>query len=83
MFKRIIQVFNERGIKLNCPRCGHPQNTLAPSYFTNILQPPDLKTINLQGTSIPSIATICDRCGFISQHALGTLGLLPKEEEKK
>ena len=36
-----------------------------------------LNGIVLGGPSIPSIPIICNRCGFISSHALGILGLLP------
>jgi hypothetical protein len=39
--------------------------------------------LSLGGLGIPSIAIICNRCGFISQHALGTLGLLPATTEAK
>jgi len=35
------------------------------------------------GPSVPSVVTACNRCGYLSQHTLGTLGLLPKEEIKK
>ena len=40
-------------------------------------------TLNIGGPSIPSIITACSRCGYLSQHALGVLGLLPNKTEKK
>jgi hypothetical protein len=32
------------------------------------------------GQTVPAAAIVCNRCGFLSQHALGALGLLPKNE---
>lgn len=83
----IIRALNERGVRLPCPRCGNPSFTLIDGYFNEMIQP-NANTLNIGGPSIPSIITACIRCGYLSQHALGALGLLPtqennKEEEKK
>ena len=69
--------FNKAG---HCPMCGHNKFTIADGYFTPILQK-DLTSYKLGGASIPSIIIICTNCGFMSQHALGVLGLLPKKED--
>lgn len=69
------------GIPLKCPMCGNQHFSIADAYLRNDLQA-DLKSVNLGGPSIPAIAIICSNCGFISQHAVGVLGLLPKEEAK-
>lgn len=65
-----------------CPMCNNGQFTLADAYISNTLQD-DLKVTMLGGQTIPAIAIVCTNCGFISQHALGSLGLLPPSEEKK
>lgn len=65
---------------LKCPMCGNAHFAIADAYLVNLLQP-DLKAISLGGPSIPAAAIICTNCGFISQHAIGVLGLLPKQEE--
>lgn len=78
----IIRILNERGVILPCPRCGNPSFTLIEGYFNEMIQP-NTNTLNIGGPSIPSIITACTRCGYLSQHALGALGLLPNNNEKK
>jgi len=78
--QKIIQALKERGVDRPCPRCGNANFTLVDGYFNQVLQT-DLAQITLAGPTVPSIAVVCTRCGFISQHALGTLGLLPKGGE--
>jgi ribosomal protein S27AE len=79
---KIIKVLEERFAKQPCPRCGFQQFTLANGYFNQPLQE-KLSGLVLGGPAIPSVAVICTRCGFISQHALGVLGLLPAKDEEK
>jgi hypothetical protein len=80
--EEIIRTLSERGVKGLCPMCGNNHFVVADGYFNTAIQN-DFKTLNLGGPSIPTISIICSRCGFVSQHALGVLGLLPKLEEKK
>lgn len=70
-----------RATQLRCPMCSQPHFSIADAYIRNQLQP-DLQSVNLGGPSIPTIAIICSNCGFLSQHAIGVLGLLPTEENK-
>lgn len=84
--QKIVQELNKKfsssGVK--CPMCGNTHFIIAGGYFNTFLQD-NLKDFSMGGPSIPSIPIICNKCGFISMHALGFLGLLPKqdEEEKK
>lgn len=78
----IIKKLSEKGIKGVCPMCGNNHFVVADGYFNNALQN-SLETFNLGGRSIPTISIICSRCGFVSQHALGVLELLPKAEDEK
>jgi ribosomal protein L37E len=78
---KIIKALVERGAKLPCPRCGNDTFTLLDGYFNEIIQS-EPKGIVLGGRTIPSVAVACNRCGYLSQHALGVLGLLPKEENQ-
>lgn len=87
--QRIIQEldnkFGSSGAK--CPMCGNTHFVIADGYFNTFIQD-DLNNIQIGGASIPSISIICSKCGFISQHALGILGLLPiqnnnEKEERK
>lgn len=63
---------------LICPMCQAKSFTMAEGYFMNTMQT-DLNSIALSGQAIPTIGIICNNCGFVSQHAIGRLGLLPKE----
>lgn len=78
--QKIIQKLNEKlgssGAK--CPMCGNARFIIADGYFNTFVQD-NLNGINLGGESIPSISIICNKCGFMSLHALGVLGLLPRQ----
>ena len=65
---------------IKCPMCGNKHFIIADGYFNSIMQD-SLNGIVLGGPSIPSIAIVCNKCGFISSHALGVLALLPKQNE--
>ena len=80
--EKIIKVLDEKGAKLPCPRCGNNNFTLLDGYFNQTIQT-ELKGMIIGGPSVPSVVVACTRCGYLSQHALGPLGLLPKEEVKK
>lgn len=79
--EKIIKGLQAKGVKTICPMCGHNHFVLADGYFNNTLQK-DLKNISLGGSGIPTISIVCSNCGFISQHALGVLGLLPDEAKE-
>lgn len=63
-----------------CPMCSHDKFVLLDSYIRNEIVT-DLDGVQLGGPSVPAAAIICVNCGFISQHALGTLNLLPTKKE--
>lgn len=74
--KRITEALTRVGAMRACPRCGHGAFTLIDGYFNQPIQT-DLGSMVFGGPSIPSVVVACTRCGFMSQHALGVLGLLP------
>lgn len=78
----IIKVLSEKGVTALCPMCGNKNFVVADAYFNNSLQDSP-GAIHIGGSSIPTIPIICTNCGFVSQHALGVLGLLSKPEEKR
>lgn len=82
--RKIIEEFAKRGVKNHCPMCGNNNFVVSDGYFNNTMQS-ELKGMIIGGPSIPTIPIICTNCGFISQHALGVLNLLPggKDEPKK
>ncbi len=73
--KEIIQKLSDRNMKTVCPMCGQNKFIIADGYFNHPMQP-NLQGFIIGGPSIPSIAIVCSNCGFMSQHALGVLGLL-------
>ena len=79
---QIIKALKDRIAEQPCPRCGNEEFGLADGYFNQPLQD-RIGGITLGGPTIPSVAVICNKCGFISQHALGALNLLPTPDKKK
>lgn len=80
--EEIINVLKERGAELPCPRCGKRNFTLIDGYFNQAIQF-NLDSMQLGGPSVPSVTIACNNCGYMSQHALGVLGLLPKAVAEK
>jgi len=76
---KIIAALNTKGAVRPCARCGHPQFSLVDGFFNQSLiqKIEELGVLTIGGPSIPSIMTACNRCGALSQHAMGVLGLLP------
>lgn len=80
----VIDRLNER-LKdhgVHCPMCGNQHFIVADGYFNTPMQDQS-RGVVLGGPVIPSIPIICNRCGFVSMHALGVLGLLSDTNEKK
>jgi hypothetical protein len=65
---------------LTCPMCQNKSFSMAEGYFLNTIQA-DIESLALGGQVIPTIGIICNNCGFVSQHAIGRLGLLPKNDQ--
>lgn len=76
---KVINILKKKGIRLPCPRCGNPEFTLLDGYSLQLIQQ-ELGRIVVGGPNVPLITTVCTQCGFVSQHALGALGLLPDKE---
>ena len=75
----IISALVARAPQLECPMCHGKQFTFVDGYILYALQE---KTNSMRlgpTTFLPSIQIVCSKCGFISSHALGTLGLLPQD----
>lgn len=80
--EKIIKALNDRFVNLPCPRCGNQKFAIVEGYVNSPLQD-NIGTITIGGgPALPSVVVGCTRCGFLSQHALGALGLLPDEKEK-
>ena len=64
-----------------CPRCASTEFSVADGYLNQTIQG-ELSGVVIGGPSIPSALIVCTNCGFMSQHALGALGLLPPAPER-
>lgn len=55
-----------------CPMCQGQSFTVVNGYFLHTVQT-DLRNITIGGKGILAVILVCDKCGFISQHALSIL----------
>lgn len=78
--QKVLEALDKAGANLPCPRCGNGQFSLVDGYFNHPIQT-SLSGLVIGGPSVPSVVVVCNQCGFISQHALGALNLLPKRPE--
>ncbi len=81
MQDKVIQKLKDVGAIQKCPRCGNMNFQMTPGYFMHFITD-DYQQTKLGGEGIPNISIICERCGWIGQHAIGVLGLLEKGEDK-
>jgi ribosomal protein S27AE len=79
--ERIIKALQDRGATRDCPRCGNKSFAVLGGYFNHPLQF-NLGGLQLGGPSIPTAVVACTTCGWLAEHALGALGLLPAEPPK-
>ena len=62
--KKIIDILNQKGAILPCPRCGKASFSVLDEYITLAIQK-DLSNIIIGGFSIPAAVAICNNCGYI------------------
>ena len=79
---KIITLLKERGVSLPCPRCGNTKFGLIDGYINPSLGKEITAGLIIGGATLPSVATVCEKCGFVSHHALGALGLLPSKRKE-
>lgn len=78
--KEIVQALASRVDKMECPICHQGSFTLIDGYITDSVQNEFSNQVIGSKTTLPSVALVCNNCGFISQHSLGILGLLSSIE---
>jgi len=78
--QKIAAALEARGATQACPRCSNKTFTVLEGYFTHPLSPS--VGMILGGPAVPVAVVACNNCGFLSEHALGTLGLLEREADK-
>lgn len=75
--REVLAALENVGVLNMCPLCRQSGFQLFPGYFVNIVQQ-DIGVVKLEGKSIPVVILMCKNCGFVSQHSLASLGLLPE-----
>ena len=70
----IEAALRERGVNRPCPRCGTNLFRVMPGLALIALQQPG-NDLEVGGPALPAAITLCANCGFVSEHALGALGL--------
>ncbi|RLG70953.1 MAG: hypothetical protein DRO11_05335 [Methanobacteriota archaeon] len=73
--QKIRDALKKRGAGLPCPRCGNKSFSLLDGYLMHTIQT-SLEDVPAGEQVVPTVAVVCDRCGYLSHHALGILGLL-------
>ncbi len=73
--KQIVKELEDRGADASCPMCGHSKFT-----FVGESEIPLSDDLKVNGDCVPTAIIACRKCGYITQHALGPLGFLSREE---
>lgn len=77
---QIAKLLTERGATKPCHRCGHTNFAVIDGYSSFSLQDSLEGGLVLGGPAVPVVTVACTKCGAITPHALGPLGLLPSEK---
>lgn len=81
----IARRLSERGALLPCSRCGNNNFSILDGY-TKFFINNDIERmgdLDLGGPAVPVIMVACNKCGAVTLHAMGAIGLLDKKEEIK
>ncbi len=73
--ERIRGELEERGATLPCPRCGADDFVVTDGYAVQSLQR-NKRGITIGENGFLAVGLVCMNCGYVSNHALGVLGLI-------
>jgi ribosomal protein S27AE len=73
--EEIIRVLQAKGVDKPCPRCGNEKFELIGESGLQLQENPNPLMWEIMGPVVPVILISCSRCGFLTQHAQGPLGL--------
>jgi len=79
--ERIEKILGEILPNPECPMCHNRHFTILDRYIISPVQEDYKGSIGLNHKTIPALSIVCTKCGFISQHSLGILGLLENDIE--
>lgn len=72
----ILEKVKEKAGKLKCPVCGGSDMGIAPGFSNVVLQNQINGMVAMNGPMVPAVYTVCNKCGAMTPHAVGVLGLL-------
>ena len=79
---RIVAALKQKGATRPCPRCNANAFALLGGYFNHAIEP-RLGGMSIGGPSIPTVVVVCSNCGWVAEHAVGALGLLPEPPQEE
>jgi antirestriction protein len=74
--KRIVDELTRRGAVRACPRCGEEKFEMVAE--TNIQLARRDRTDADRVLVVPAVMVACANCGYLSTHALASLGMMPE-----
>lgn len=78
--EKIAQALQEKKVNQPCPRCTKGHFDVVGYHFIPLN--PNPNTLVIGGPTVPAVIIACLNCGFITEHALGPLGLMSLVEKK-
>jgi predicted RNA-binding Zn-ribbon protein involved in translation (DUF1610 family) len=79
--EKIIVALRDRGAKLRCPRCGGVEFGVVDGFHMTVLSR-ESDDIAIEGRTLVNAVVICTKCGYIAEHSMVGLGLVPPSETK-
>ena len=79
--EKIAEILTNKGADKPCHRCGHEDFAIIDQYTYIPLQETLSQSINLGGSAVPAILTVCLNCGSVNFHALAGLDLMPEQQQ--
>lgn len=73
--QRIMRTLDDAGAVLPCHRCGHEGYAVLDGYLIENTQT-QLRNLVISGDNrLPCVATVCARCGCLTQHVMNVAGV--------
>jgi hypothetical protein len=77
----IVAKLQKAGATQPCHRCGASEFTVVEGFTHIYVQDAISGGVHIGGPSVPVTHVACISCGALTAHALGLIGMLPKEDQ--
>lgn len=78
--EEIIQVLKAKGADQPCPRCGNEKFELIGETGIQLHENPNPLMWQIMGPVVPVVLIACTKCGYLTHHAQGPLGILRQSQ---